>query len=53
MPDVSDYLGKHSEIPVVLGNVWTNVFSLDKQVPEIEFEQSLTLATAIGAALPE
>jgi Tfp pilus assembly PilM family ATPase len=51
MSDVADYLSKHSSVPAALGNVWTNAFSLDKFVPDIEFEQSLPLAAAVGAAL--
>ena len=51
MSDVSDYLSKNISIPAMLGNVWVNAFSLDKFVPEIEFEQSLPLAAAIGVAL--
>lgn len=52
MSDVAEYLGKHIGAPAVLGNVWQNAFSLDTYIPEIEFEQSLLLAAAVGVALP-
>ncbi len=53
MIDVAEYLGKHIGVPAILGNVWQNAFSLDKFIPEIEFEDSLCLAAAVGVALPE
>lgn len=51
MLDVAEYLGKHIGVPVVLGNVWLNAFSLDNYIPEIEFENSLQYAVAVGVAL--
>lgn len=53
MIDVAEYLGKHVGVPAILGNVWQNAFSLDKFIPEIEFEDSLCLAAAVGVALPK
>jgi hypothetical protein len=36
-----------------LGNVWTNVLSIEKNAPSISFEDSLGLAEPIGAVLSE
>lgn len=36
-----------------LGNVWTNVLSIEKNAPSISFEDSLNLAEPIGAVLSE
>jgi hypothetical protein len=38
---------------VKLSNVWTNVFEIDKYIPDIPFEKSLSFAGAIGAALTD
>lgn len=52
-PDsVSDYLSSHNQTKVTLGNVWTNVFDINKSVPPISFSDSLKYAAAIGLALP-
>jgi hypothetical protein len=40
------------EIEYSIGNVWANAFSFDEYIPEVSFEQSLSLGAAIGAALP-
>lgn len=50
--DVAEYLGKHVGVPAMLANVWQNAFSLETFVPNIEFEDSLRYASAVGAALP-
>lgn len=36
-----------------LSNVWTNVFDIDKHIPEIPFEKSLGFAGSIGATLSD
>jgi hypothetical protein len=36
---------------VKLSNVWTNAFEIDKHLPDIPFEKSLSFAGSIGAAL--
>jgi hypothetical protein len=36
-----------------LSNVWTNVFEIDKYLPDIPFEKSLGFAGSIGAALSD
>jgi len=38
---------------VKLSNVWTNVFKIDKYLPDIPYEKSLNFAGPIGAALSE
>lgn len=47
------YISSHTGTTVELGNVWQNVFSLDAEVPDISFVDSLRFGSAIGAALPE
>lgn len=51
--DVVSQISVNIKMPVVLGNVWTNVYNLDKFVPDISFKDSLRFASAIGLALPE
>ncbi|MFA7216573.1 MAG: pilus assembly protein PilM [Candidatus Paceibacterota bacterium] len=51
--DVISQISVNIKMPVVLGNVWTNVYNLDKSVPDISFKDSLKFAPAIGLALPE
>jgi hypothetical protein len=46
------YLASHLDTPVGLGNVWTNVFDIDKNLPEISFNDSLKYSGPIGLALP-
>ncbi len=38
---------------IKLSNVWTNVFEIDKYLPDIPFEKSLSFAGSIGAALSD
>ncbi|MBX4200132.1 pilus assembly protein PilM [Candidatus Parcubacteria bacterium] len=40
------------EIDYAVGNVWVNAFSFEEFVPDVPFEESLSLAGAVGAALP-
>lgn len=48
MNDSADFSGS-----VKLSNVWTNVFEIDKYLPDIPFEKSLSFAGSIGAALSD
>lgn len=48
---LADYLSKAVKIPVRLANVWENAINLNDTIPEIEFNESLKYATAIGLAL--
>jgi len=38
---------------VKLSNVWTNVFEIDKHLPDIPYEKSLSFAGSIGATLSD
>jgi Tfp pilus assembly PilM family ATPase len=38
---------------IKLSNVWTNVFDIDRHLPDIPYEKSLSFAGSIGAALSE
>jgi len=51
LPGLPEYLSLTLKLPVKLANVWRNVFSLDKYIPEIEFNNSLKFATAVGLGL--
>lgn len=46
-----EYLSGSLKIKVERGNVWTNTFSLDDIIPEIDRHHSLSYTTAIGLAL--
>ncbi len=52
MLGLDDYLSQAFKVPVVIGNVWKNILSLDNYVPPITERQSLDYAAAIGLALP-
>lgn len=41
-----------SPIEIELASVWANCLSPEEQVPELNFEESLKYATAIGLAIP-
>lgn len=47
----SDYLSSGVSTPVELANAMVNVNTLDKYIPEINFNDSLRYATALGLAL--
>jgi Tfp pilus assembly PilM family ATPase len=46
------FVGTHSKTPTELANVWLNAFDINKNVPEIPFNDSLKYAGAIGLAIP-
>lgn len=46
-----EYLSRILGLPVLVGNVWANAFSLDEFVPAMPMNKSLQYATAIGLAL--
>lgn len=50
-PGLVDFLEKHLDIKIELANVWRNCFDLNQYVPEINQEESLNYAIAIGLAL--
>lgn len=46
-----EYLEGALRIPVVAGNVFSNLASIDAQIPSLDYNESLAYATAIGLAL--
>lgn len=46
-----EFLGRSLKLPVLVGNVWQNAYSLDHAVPPMPFNESLQYGTAIGLAL--
>jgi Tfp pilus assembly PilM family ATPase len=48
-----EYLSATVRLPVQIANVWSNVYDIDKKIPEIEYIDSLDYASAIGLALPK
>ena len=46
-----EYLSVSMKSKVEIGNVWTNIVNTEKYTPELDFEKSLSYATAIGLAL--
>ncbi|MBM2817591.1 MAG: Type pilus assembly protein PilM [Parcubacteria group bacterium] len=50
---LKEYLSQSLRINVETAEVWSNIFSLNRRVPEINFLDSLNYAVAIGLAAPE
>lgn len=50
---LAEYLSNTLRVPVEVGNVWVNAFSLDGYVPDMSFNDSLGYASAVGLALHE
>lgn len=48
---LTDYLSVSMKSPVGTANVWTNIIDTKDYIPEINFRQSLSFATAVGLAL--
>jgi type IV pilus assembly protein PilM len=48
---LSEYLEGALKLPVVVGDVFTNLASRDTWIPTLDFTESLAYATAIGLAL--
>jgi type IV pilus assembly protein PilM len=46
-----EYLEGFLNVPVSIGNVWSNALSFDRYVPPMQFSDSLEYATAVGLAL--
>ena len=51
LPGLIEYLTEVFDVPVVLADVLCNMNSIDRYIPEINFRNSLSYATAIGLAL--
>lgn len=48
-----EYLSQSLKTEVEMAQVWRNIFSLDDNLPEINFLDSLNFAVAIGLAVPQ
>ncbi len=48
---LAEYFSVSTKNTVEMANVWINITNTEKYVPEIEFEQSLSYAAALGLAL--
>ncbi len=48
---LSDYLSVSVKNPVEMANVWVNIMNTENYVPDINFKQALSFATALGLAL--
>lgn len=46
-----DFLAVSLKTPVEVANVWTNILSLENEIPEIPMKESLGYGTAFGLAL--
>lgn len=46
-----EYLARALRLPVRVGNVWENAFTLDEYIPSLSQQQSLEFATTAGLAL--
>jgi len=51
--DVIEYVSASLPISSSVANVWVNVFSFDKYIPEIPFSESLSYVATVGLALPD
>ena len=48
---IAEYFSVSIKCKVDIANVWVNVFNLENEIPDINFDKSLTYATALGLAL--
>lgn len=48
-----DYLTSSLKVPIELGDPWVNLDKKDSYIPEINFDESLSYAPAIGLALAQ
>ncbi|MEI7777211.1 MAG: pilus assembly protein PilM [bacterium] len=53
MTGLKDHLTLSLKVPVEIGNVWSNAFSFDVEIPAINKDDSLDYASAIGLCLPK
>jgi type IV pilus assembly protein PilM len=51
IPGFSEYIANSLKLPVEISNVWGNIDHYNNFVPEINFEDSLSYATAIGLVI--
>ena len=48
---LSEYLSYELKLPAEISNPWANIVSFEKEIPELELEESLGYAVAIGLSL--
>lgn len=48
---LSEYLSHELKLPVELSNPWANLISFEKEIPELELEESLGYVVAMGLSL--
>lgn len=53
VPGFSDHLSYSIKVPVKPANVWVNVLTFDKEIPDMPFNESLGYASAVGLALSD
>jgi hypothetical protein len=51
LDEVLKNLEASTKLPVEMGNIWVNVFSLDQHVPEMSKEESMNYASLVGISL--
>lgn len=51
LPGLIEYLDASLDVPVELGNVWTNILDSNRVVPPLPLNQAVRYATALGLAL--
>jgi type IV pilus assembly protein PilM len=52
IPGLASHIGQNIGIDTIVGNIWCNVFDLNKIVPDLKFFDSLDYAVATGLAIP-
>jgi Tfp pilus assembly PilM family ATPase len=48
-----EYLVATIKLPVITADVWTNIYDIERHIPEIPYIDSLDYAVAIGLGLPK
>jgi type IV pilus assembly protein PilM len=48
---LADYISVSMKSPVQMANVWVNIVNTENYIPEMNFKQALSFATAIGLTL--
>jgi len=50
-PGIQEFLERHLKINVEVANIWSNCFSTDKHIPEINQKDALNFSVAIGLSI--
>lgn len=51
LPGLVEYISSDLPVPVGIGNPWSSFMQVDKEIPPLDFNNSLRYGTAIGLAL--